>query len=185
MLANRMMMARLRWFKNLVTNGNFANGTTGWVAELSTGSVINGVYSCIGDGSAQYPFPFASQNTSTSIVIGNKIYVKGLVRVTNAVCLNIYIVIDGTTAGTNQTYVFPTPTLNQWYPISVIFTVPADFIGNYRAYFQHEYADNATADGKVMEVQNFITIDLTTEFGAGNEPTLSWCDANIAPFVIY
>jgi hypothetical protein len=28
-------------------------------------------------------------------------------------------------------------------------------------------------------------IDLTAEFGTGNEPTKTWCDANITPFIIW
>ena len=34
-------------------------------------------------------------------------------------------------------------------------------------------------------VDDFIIVDLTAEFGAGNEPTLEWCDANIPQNIIW
>ena len=37
---------------------------------------------------------------------------------------------------------------------------------------RHRYVDAATANGKVMEVQKVLSINLTATFGAGNEPSL-------------
>lgn len=152
---------------NLVTNGNFINGDN-WTPSGGTESVANNIYTFTGNGGNTYPY---SAQTVASIVVGRKYYLSCKARVTNAVATTIAL----------QYYSTPRiavnyPVINQWYKITGVIT--ATETGN-RVLFQHTYADAATANGKVMEVQQVLAIDLTALFGAGNEPTQAWCDLNI------
>jgi len=173
-------MGLRRSFKptNLIANGNFANGTTGWDGGANaTISASNNVLSVTGNGTTAYIV--GKQTTSIAVAPGNKMYVKGLARVTNSGCPNMYLEIDGSTGGDERSIARSNPVQNQWYPLSNVLTQAADFTGNLVLKPWHTYADAATANGKVMEIKEVITIDLTALFGAGKEPNKAWCDTNI------
>ena len=162
---------------NLVTNGNFVN-TTGWTAQWSALSAASNTLSVTADGTQAAGIAY--QNTSTASVIGKVIYMKCRVRVTNASCTHIDLIVDGVTAGANQTLVFNNPVNGTWYDLSFVATQPADVTGNIAVKLAHYYATSAIANGKVMEVQEIIAIDLTARYGAGFEPTAAYMDALVA-----
>jgi len=171
-------------FVNLINNGNFANGTTGWSVSASGMSVADNVLSNTGIGNSTEAIAY--QTTTTPAIVGDKIYIKGRARVTNADAISIRARIVGSTGGTVQ-YALnqANPVQNQWYPFSAVLTNPANATGFIKVQVMHVYADNATQSGKVMEVMEVMAFELTTEFGAGNEPDAPWCDTNIAPFIIW
>ena len=181
----KMLIMLGRWFKNALTNGNFANGITGWNSGGAGAIVtaINNVGIFTGNGISVNP----RQGTISSldIVTGKIIYITYLARVTNNICGRLNSSIQGSTGGAHDGADYFNPVQDQWYRVSTRYITPADLFGKYRIVVGHYYTDTATADGKVMEVQNVMLHDLTAIFGAGNEPTKEWCDANIAPFVIY
>lgn len=161
-------------FSNAVTNGDFSNGTTGWAADSSTVSATNNVATITGNGASAYP----QIGKTTSYAIGNKIYARYYARITTTYTGTaiIGLIIAGSTGGSTTKAVIINPVVNQWYLISNVVDT-ATFSGNVRVILYDNYPDAATANGKVMEVQEVMAIDLTSLFGAGKEPTISECDA--------
>jgi hypothetical protein len=144
---------------NIVSNGNFTNGTTGWLAYGSTISAANNILTVTGNGGGVYPQAY--QIVPNKAVNGHKIYGRFRFRVTNPVCIRVTLQIyknGGTPIGNARN----SPVQNQWYPFSSIFTQTQD--GDLTHVMLQEYADAATANGKVMEVQEVLSIDLTTLF---------------------
>ena len=170
-------MANSYVYNNLVSNGNFVN-TTGWTAFASTVSSTANILTDKGTGTATNPAVY--QDTTTPCVTNKKVYVTGRARVTNNSCISLRIEINGSTSGSQITKEIFNPVINQWYLLSGIVTQTTT--GNIRTLIRQSYVDLATALNKVMEVQQVQAIDLTALFGAGNEPSAAWCDANL-PFV--
>lgn len=165
---------------NIISNGNFETAT-GWINYASPPfSVANNIMSVIGNGAAHNPMAYFS--TATQSAVGKKVYLRYGARVTNNVCAKIIIEVDGVTAGTDQKVEFNTPSENTWQGLSAVFTQPSDVSGLIQVKIAHFYDDAATANGKVMEVKKAIAIDLTSTFGAGNEPTAAEMDAILACF---
>jgi len=151
----------------LLTNGNFANGTTGWYdSGTGTVTVANGVLSHKSNGAILNPY--AQQ--ITTFPVNHIIYARANVLVTNTVCQSIYI------ATNSQDFnILNAPLINTWYQLS------GTILNNSGIRFRvhHRYVDAATSLDKVMQVKNMFCADLTEIFGAGNEPTVEWCDANL------
>ncbi|MHB8124635.1 MAG: LamG-like jellyroll fold domain-containing protein [Desulfitobacteriaceae bacterium] len=162
---------------NAISNGDFANSTTGWAGTNSTLAAVGNTLSVTGNGTAINPRTYAYAPVAQ--IGARKILVRFKVRVTNTACSEIFIYWDGVTTGAAITTI-TNPTQNAWYTINLIVS-PNFSTTNPQIYIRHVYADAATANGKVMEVQQVVAVDLTAKFGTGNEPTLAWCDASI-PF---
>jgi hypothetical protein len=145
-------------YKNIIVNGNFAGGTTGWTGQNSTNTASNGVLSNTGNGANAYPQTY--QSTNTAIVTGKKIFVRAKARV-RATSNSLTLQIAGSGGGSVlSSPALNNPTVDAWYSISYIFTL-TDQIGNVRLNIVHTYPDATTANGKVMEVQEVMAIDLT------------------------
>ena len=159
---------------NFVTNGNFANGTTGWFASPSAViTAANNILTCTGNGGDDIPRFVAPDNPS--LFVGKTVYGRFRVRVTNALCAyaSFYVL----TPDVRFVGQIISPVENTWYELSGLVVTPGTGTMGTMV-FIHGYADAATANGKVMEVQEVMLIDLTALFGAGNEPSAAWCDAN-------
>lgn len=145
--------------KNLVMNGNFANGTTGWGSYGgSTLSAASNVMSIT--GSAVQRYPYARQATIADCVTGKKVFIKASARVTNSLCSVMAMIINGTSGGTDLSTSISNPVANTWYPIAGVVTLTSAHAGKIAVIAQHVYADAATASGKVMEVKDVICIDM-------------------------
>lgn len=156
---------------NLVTNADFSSGTTGWTANESTISAASNILANTANGVSAFP-----QTLSSSLVgtIGNKFYIRFKGRVTNTACSYLRLGLFGSTSG-EAVATLSNPLQNNWYNVSVVVNT-SGFVGSLRIYARHGYADASTANGKVMEVQQVYSLDLTAIFGAGNEPSQAWCD---------
>lgn len=163
---------------NLVSNGNFANGTTGWAENGSTISTANNKLTITGSGASAAIS--ASQANMFAYANGNKIYLKCTFKVTDAVCSQIYATITATGMATQTVTFQAPPQQNTVYTKSVIATLAPGGSGNVSVLIRALYADSATASGKVMEVQNVMAFELTAIFGAGNEPSAAEMDAILA-----
>ena len=172
------------WYglNQLVANGNFANGTTGWVSSASAAiSATGNVLTITGNGLGT--LPNASNTTNTACANGKRVYFICKAKVTNSNALNILVQAQGSTGGVATTFITQASPVNGTeYQLSGIYTFDASKTGNIMCYIIHQYADAATANGKVMEVQNVLAFDLTTIFGAGNEPTATEMDDIIAQY---
>lgn len=166
------MLKRVSRARNLVTNGNFANGTTGWSASGATNTVANNTLTNTASGVAVSGFLYG---TAFAPAIGDKLYLRSKQKVTNtnSILMRLYV-YDGTASIVAQDQV--NPTINTQYLMSGVITTTR--LSSHNLYMFHQYVDAATANGKVMEVQEVMLINLATLFGAGNEPTAAWCDAN-------
>lgn len=129
---------------------------TGWTADKATLAVANNVASVTGNGTDAYANLYQS-NTNVA-VIGDKVYLRVRARVTNALCTSLQL----STTSFAQPVFINNPVANQWYDIyDVIDATATNAILTIRA----NYADAATANGKVMQVEKPVKINLTTAFG--------------------
>ena len=163
-------MGLKRSFKptNIVTNSNFAKGTTGWTTGVGSLTAANNILSI--------PTTAAANNNycaqSYTFVAGKKYYARVKARVTNADCTDMSLRASSTVF-TNLV-----PTVNTWYTLSGVITGANETSIRGR----HQYADSAA--GRFMEVQEFIVIDLSAQLPAtllalSNAALKVWCDANI------
>jgi len=161
---------------NLVTNGDFSNGATGWSAMYCALSVSNNILTATGDGANSGLSTYAL--TTIPSVEGKKVFMRARVKVTNEVCDNIVLLATPNISGSSVTVAYKaTPSKDAEYFLTGILTVPSGWSGDLRFRVQSSYADAATANGKVMKVQCALAIDLTSAFGSGNEPTAAQMDA--------
>lgn len=129
---------------------------TGWTADKATLAVANNVASVTGNGTDAYANLYQS-NTNVA-VIGDKVYLRVRARVTNALCTSLQL----STTSFAQPVFINNPVANQWYDIyDVIDATATNAILTIRA----NYADAATANGKVLQVEKPVKINLTTTFG--------------------
>ena len=144
---------------NEIKNGNFASGVTGWTPTGSTLSANNNTL--ILTGTLSNSFSVVDQTTLLKYSIGKKIYVRAKVKVTNSSCTSIRIRAYGsTTIGTTQAIIQIAPVLGQTYTLQTVITLPSDGAGNIAIGIMGNYADNATNNGKIMEVQDVMCLDL-------------------------
>jgi hypothetical protein len=165
-------------YTNIVSNGNFIN-TTSWGTDGCTISASDNILSVIGNGLAVNPNTY--QDTMFTLVNGKKFFISCKAYVTNAICNNIILQAYNGSGFIENMKIQSTPSINTVYNINGIVTIGA-IVGQLRPVLSHWYSDAATANGKVMKVQDFFAIDLTGLFGADNEPSDTDCE-NIFKFV--
>lgn len=159
--------------KNSVLSGDFADGTKWGTPQGGTLSVANNTGTNTADGTTAYS-SITQSGAHLAFASGKKLYLSAKVRVTNSVCQSIYLDIRTTSLQTAK--ILANPAINQWYVLNGMITSSGDNGAASYVRALQNYADAATAAGKVMEVQYFNVIDLTAAFGAGKEPTLAEMD---------
>jgi hypothetical protein len=172
---------------NAVSNGDFASGTTWWAASNSTLSATNNILTCTLGNVVGYGGTTAS-NSTTAIVSINKAYVRVKIKILDDVCQKIGIYFCGSTSGTTMVTVAEqaTPANGTQYTISGVVTLGATITGNLLAHIRATYANEVTANGKVIEVQQVIAENLTDKYPSQvatmtDAQLKTWADANI-PF---
>ena len=165
---------------NLVTNGDFSNGTTGWLIGYGTNVVVDNVLKLTGDG--VNALVSAYFDTQQPLTIGNKYYFATMARFTSANVPVLLTTFRGTVSGNVEGVKILNPTLNVWNLLSSITKADASFSGNVRVRINATYSDGASSAGQTTEYKYFKCIDLTATFGAGNEPTVEQMDAIMAKF---
>lgn len=170
---NGQVSARLEGLTatNLVENGSFDKGSDGWGVSGGTNSVINGVMCLVGNGTNSSPYITRKVGQRT----GQMIYAAMLARVTNDKCQSLNLEVSPSIF--KQT----NPQANTTYRISGVLTL-ADNMSNFYIVPRQYYESNEVANGKEMEVDYVICVDLTATFGAGNEPTKEQCDQIFARY---
>jgi hypothetical protein len=147
---------------NLVKNGDFSNGTTGWGAvygnitannNIATHTINNGLRGDI------------KESGRHKAVIGNKLFVRAKVRVTNSQCQAIRLIIvylkNNAWVGQDLGGLL-NPVENQWYNVFAVLELRDGLdYEDYNLVIRHQYEDENTALGKQMEVKEVIMIDLT------------------------
>lgn len=170
--------------KNEIINGDFSEGNTKWIGGGSVWKheVIDGVMHVTALTDSVYPQ--ISQSTQIPYSEGRKVYIKAKARVTNSDSIAIKYFLY--TAGTNTRIVtaVENPIENQYYEKGLVLEAPKGGATSNRLsiYIAHYYPDSATGNGKTMHLDNVIALDLTSIFGAGNEPTAEEMDAILKSF---
>lgn len=162
---------------NIIPNGNFAKDGA-WSGGHATAYTSSNLLYITGDGSSVVAY--AWENTAITAVIGHKIYFRAKLMVTGTVCTNADLRIQGATGGSILAFSKANPSQYITYTLSNVFAI-TDQTGLIRPWFAHQYATALAATNAVMNVQEALAIDLTTLFGAGEEPTTAQCDV-LFPF---
>jgi hypothetical protein len=146
---------------NLVQNGNFANGTTGWTSSnTSSFAVNNGIASTTGNdvGTSTYLI----QTTNQNIIPNHKYYVRATMKMIDASSNAMVLKIRSSTGNgdSGDVVVQSNPIPNQSYTKSAVLTAGSTWSGFLQFRCSHYYLDSITKNGKTMEVQNVMVIDM-------------------------
>lgn len=125
---------------NLVKNGDFSQGTTGWAESGGLSVVSSKILLQTANGSNSYPYIIQSL---TPMIPNNLYFVFVLAKVTNAVCESLSVSYKYTIKAISN------PVQNQQYELYGIVQATDS---NQNLIIQHTYTDATTANGKVMEV---------------------------------
>lgn len=150
-------------YANELTNGDFASGVTGWTAGNATISATGGIATITGDGGTNYPEIVKANDVP--YVNGKRLAVRVKARVTGVGCTGIRVWIAATGMTVQATTLVTNPTQNAWYDETAVFTLPSGGSGIAQIRVQHSYADAATANGKVMEIDSVMVVDLSSNQG--------------------
>ena len=155
---------------NLVSNGDFSGGTTGWENQANASlSASSNILSLTGTGGNAYG---GRQDTATAISVGATLFYKALMRTTTGLGgAELTLGLRGSTSGITDS-VFAqqnSPVTNTWYTISQIAQTPATWTGVYRLVLLSLGAIGNT--GMIIQNQNVMLYNLTTPMGAGNTTT--------------
>jgi len=154
------------WGTNLVTNGDFSNGTTGWNTNDTTNfSASSNTASFLATSSNGriYRFP------DTNWISGHIYFVSAMVKHATS---TLFVAIDGGNV-THNTIITGGSTFSR---ISMYFTSSGTGMHGISIY------DVAASAWTIIQVKYVFCIDLTAAFGAGKEPTASQMDTIMAQF---
>lgn len=144
---------------NAIANGDFSEGTTGWVGQYGDLSVLNNTLKQTANGTNAYP----RVRYTTPLSSQGKRYAKIRVRVTNADCRVLSVRWGTSTTSEIQRVTFPVS--GQWYTLAGVIDTNIPEL-----YIYHEYLNPETAANKELEIEQAMVIDLTATFGSGKEP---------------
>lgn len=147
------MSVKGRTGRNLIENGDFAEGIAGWAPTYGVLSVIDNVAIIVGDGSASSIW---LENTLHGREADRSYYGVCLARVRDSTCDTLRIVVAG--GGVKSV---ENPVNDRWYVLPAKHTAIGDH--NKLIAVQAIYPDAATANGKTLEVQEVSAIDLDAE----------------------
>ena len=151
---------------NLIDNGNFAKTPLylTWTGIKNAPTVSGNTLSSTATNTDVYAgIQTYARKTTTE---GEVYYFRARVRVTNPDCQKIKVMA----LGGRGNYEVNNPQENRWYDIYS--TVNARTETSWLLQIEHHYADAETANGKVMEVQDVMMINLSEDFGLGINPPL-------------
>lgn len=161
--------------QNLVSNGDFSNGTTGWVVSLGAAqhniTVVDGVYQVTktSDGS------LLSVAQSGGVIGGHKYYLAGFIKGSSVMNFT----------GNEFVYIPNTPgqgalgaVTTDWVRKSFI-RIPTNTSTSYKITL---FSGINIPLGETLYTKNILMIDLTEVFGDGYEPTKEEMDFLIDRF---
>ena len=161
--------------KNEVVNGDFRNGTAGWVfGSFSSNVAVSSEVATVTQQYASYPV-----HQPATIIAGRKYYLSALIKniSVSAGMQARFSFGNGYAAGQNGDDYFSKLGTSAFTRISEILTANA----NYTSIVPLRFTSNAASSLQYM-LDNFIYIDLTTVFGKGNEPTVEEMDRLLAKY---
>ncbi len=179
---------------NLISNGSFESGAASWsrgmllVPDNTLWNQINSTTFRSG-GKSLYISPNGWQwQRINSVNPGDKLYLGSYVYVSSIRKGEVSVFISynsekatggqyGTSAPRSSGSGVMARTTNGFEKLSAIYTVPAD-----PEIFVEVGSSNGASNDVTAYVDDIFVVNLTSVFGAGKEPSLDWCDANLKYF---
>ena len=166
---------------NAVTNGDFANGTTGWSGFWGTVSASGGVITLTSTNNTNN-FPGVQQILSDISVGGHVWWVRASVKVTNNGGtnnpMNIYYSFKSTGLPDSSVAAVTNPAVGTEYTVSKTLTTSGTGQSPLNLLVRVQWIANV--NGATFEVRNVMAVNLTETFGAGNEPSAAVMDSIVA-----
>lgn len=169
-----------RWYpqfvraENLVTNGRFLAGSSGWSVYGSAITTANGVATATGTGALGQVGLYSAVGNRFTAAAGHIMFYRARVRAraADAAALRLWMSDASTTLPLNGvSNNVASPAQDVWYDIYGTITIPQSWDGKtIQSYVAAAYASAAAANGKVTEVSRITVLDLTRMYGAGKEP---------------
>ena len=162
---------------NLILNGSFENGTTGW--SVYNAALIDTAGKKIGNQSIKVTGNYPDNGSiyqTCQLVKGHKYY-SSVYVLKSGDLNNNYGSAQVDIIGINPEMDFANldnttvPTVNTWYRVSNIVSSSSTGTGTYRMF---------SVNTASINVDGLVLIDLTEIFGTGNEPSKEWCDEHIS-----
>lgn len=166
---------------NLVLNGSFENGTTGWTVDSRTVEVTSELFMhgshCLKiTGVVSNDWIPSNQFTLYS---GHKYYLSAYVRcnVANGSCFGFFTMNGANPVANLNLQLVPSVT-NVFTHQSSYYSAAQDYNVSVLIYGNR----GSVHDGLIAYWDSIFAVDLTEAFGAGNEPDKAWCDEHLSYF---
>ena len=165
---------------NLVKNGDFRNGLTGWNYYGSRGSLIPGAAAATGTGAITGVGLYTGPGYRTPAMPGHRIYVEARMRVRKAGATTMRVELSDGTTRLNAAE-SKTPGQDVWTTVAGIAVVPDSYTGKeMQVYATGYWPDAATANGATVEIDHVLALDLTEIYGSDAIPSLAEVSALVA-----
>jgi hypothetical protein len=146
---------------NLVTNGDFSDGITGWIEYSADSLSIAGDYiKCLLKSNS------SSIGQTIVPVAGNKYFIACIAKMESSAVSDANFVIAKSSVGAEESANISIGTTDTYCSTIMTSVANRDFIGLGRV---------TTAQNIYIKKNSFVLLDLTSIFGAGNEPSEAEC----------
>lgn len=146
---------------NLINNGNFANGTTGWLDFNSSMNISEGICTFI----ALQRFGGIRKSINSNYINGHKYYISSRIKLSTSHNQCYIYMDDGVTTPT-----FKCEPTTDWQVFDNIINWSSS--GSQKFIMVRDYRVSGWDE---IKVDYLMLIDLTATFGAGNEPNIIDC----------
>jgi len=150
--------------QNLVTNGDFSQGATGWMSSAPLTVSNNECYFTVisqHDGPAQYIPNYVNYKS-------HKLYYAASVKVNSN---PVYLILNDALSQSTIT----SASFESYARLSGVWTINPGTTGIYA-----KLQDSRSTGWSTNYIKYWATVDITSAFGAGNEPTQAQMDALMA-----
>ena len=169
---------------SLVVNGDFSNGLEGWEHTAGRYELQTSVDSCM---IAEMVAPGSTTGSITRIynscdnVVPNHVYYGRFDMKGETSNQNLTAALEINYTSGNQTICSVSNGYNSadWVSVSKIITPTKEENGTVALRLTAQNLDGTLKAGMKFYFDNVALYDLTALYGAGNEPTLEWCDTNL------
>lgn len=159
-------------WNQLIQNGNFSDGTTGWEGYIGTISASDGILTLSASTASTAT---QARPISCPIITGHKYYVHADVMTSvNTTSTKIGYAITG------NTIVLKAMTANVWDKLETVFT--ATETRNTLLFYLNNNSGGSIGD---LNLKNVVFFDLTLMFGTGNEPATVGDFTSLFPLSYY
>lgn len=159
---------------NILVNGDFSNGGTGWSVDTGTFTVSNKVATVTGSGgNTNYRLV---KDLGAIAVIKDKYYARITATPKSALVVSLTLILRDGEGTLNPGYkTLTSPTVNVKVALSAVIEIATN-VNNLKLLAYTNFATASDASGKVTDYENALLLNLTTIFGKGNEPTVEQMD---------